>query len=307
MCLACAFAVVPPRPAPSDGDAIFPTEAVPLPWPDGRAIGGTLTWTGVAGFVLEVDGTRIAFDPFVSRPTLFATLFRRAHSDEAAVARHFGALDAVFVGHTHFDHAMDLPSVARVSPRARIHGGATTTETCRRLGVDPTRLVTVRDAERYRVGPFTVEAIRIEHGVVPVVRFVDRLDLPPVGVPRTPFRWPRGDVFAWRVEVAGRSFHVQGSAGLAALPLARQSPADVLIACLAARAGTPRYLERLGERLRPKVLLPCHHDDFFRPLADGPRPIATLDWPGFLADADRLAASHGTTLVRPALLRPTPI
>ena len=199
------------------------------------------------------------------------------------------------------------PAVARVSPRARIHGSATTTETCRRLGVDPTRLVTVRDAERYRVGPFTVEAIRIEHGIVPLVRFVDRLDLPAEGVPRTPFRWPRGEVFAWRVEVAGRSFHVQGSAGLAALPLARQGPLDVLIACLAARAGTPRYLERLGERLRPKLLLPCHHDDFFRPLADGPRPIATLDWSGFLADAERLAASYGTTLVRPALLRSTPI
>jgi L-ascorbate metabolism protein UlaG (beta-lactamase superfamily) len=303
MCLLCAAAVsredVP--------DALFPSSLERFPWPDGGALGGTVTWTGVAGLVLEVRGVRVAFDPFVTRPGLFATLFRRARPDEASVAARFSALDAAFVGHTHYDHAMDLPAVARASPRATIHGSATTTEACRRLGVGERSLRTLRDGEAVEVGPFRVEAVRAAHGVVPLVRWFDRVDLPAEGMPRTPFRWPRGEVLAFRVEVGGRSLHVQGSAGIDDVALARQGPCEVLVACLAARKGTPRYLERLGERLRPGVLVPFHHDDFFRPLDEPPRPIPTLRTRALAREVERLASAHGTRLVALPRGRPVPL
>ncbi len=282
----------------------FPPAPEPFPLAGAAALGLTVTWTGVAGFVLEQGGTRIAFDPFASRPGLAATLFRKPRSDAAAVARHFGGLAAAFVGHAHHDHAMDLPALATASPEARLVGGPTVLELCRRQGVAGARLETAEDGARFSVGPFTVEAVGAEHGVVPLVRFVDRATLGEHGLPGTPFRYPRGEVFAWRVEVAGHSVFLQGSAGLRDASLLRQGPADVLVACLAARAGTPRYLERLGERLRPKVLVPCHHDDFFRPLHEAPRPIATLRWAAFLEEAARLQQAHGTRLWRPVRLAP---
>ena len=300
MCVACAFAAVAPGRAGASS-AVFPTAPDPWPLPP---VGVTMTWTGVAGFVFEAEGVRIAIDPFVSRPGLFATLFRRARSNGTAVERRFPPLDAVFVGHTHFDHALDLESVAARFPGCQIHGSRTTAELCRRRGVAAARVEELHDGTAVTVGPFRVEAIKAAHGLVPLVRFVDRLDLPAEGVPRTPFRWPRGDVFAYRVDVLGRSFHVQGSAGLDDAALARQAPCDVLIACLAARKGTPRYLERLGERLQPSVLVPCHHDDFFRPLDETPRAIATLRWPAFLGEAAALEHAHGTALVRPTRFVP---
>jgi len=306
LCIVCAFAVPAP---PSDlaVDRIFPTEASALPWPEGAPIGGSLVWTGVAGFVFEVAGTRIAFDPFVSRPGLFATLARRARSDDAAVVTSFSGLDAVFVGHTHYDHAMDVPSIAAASPHATINGSRVTTEMMRRLGVGAGRCCTVEDGRVVEVGPFRVEPIASAHGHVPIVHWIDRVELPREGVPRTPFRWPRGDVFAWRVEVGGRSFHLQGSAGLTEAPLARQRPCDVLVACLAARRGTPDYLARLGATLRPALLLPCHHDDFFRPLSEPAAPIATLRWGAFREEAAALATAHGTRLVLPPRMRPLAI
>jgi L-ascorbate metabolism protein UlaG (beta-lactamase superfamily) len=298
VCIACVVGVAADA-EPLDGSAAFPAETTPIPWPDDRAAGGTIRWTGVAGFVLELGGTRIAFDPFVTRPGLAATLLRRPRPDAGLVARTFGALDAAFVGHAHFDHAMDLPAVAAAAPNARLLGGGVVVELCRRLGVPEARLTEVRDGARVEVGPFRVEAVRWSHGVVPVVGCVDRIGLPERGVPRTPFRYPRGEVLAWRVEAAGRSFFVAGSAGIEDAPLLRQPPADVLVACLAARKGTPRFLERLGERLRPRVLVPCHHDDFFRPLAEPPRPIPTLRWSAFRAEAEALRDRHGTILWLP--------
>jgi L-ascorbate metabolism protein UlaG (beta-lactamase superfamily) len=271
-------------------------EAEPFPLAGGDALGVTATWTGVAGLVLERAGTRIAFDPLATRPGLWATLFRRPRSDADLVRRTFGALDAVFVGHAHYDHALDVPALARASPAARLVGGGVALDLARRLGVAPERLAEARDGARFVVGPFTVEAVASEHGAVPLLRHVDRLRLPPTGVPATPFRYPRGEVFAWRVEAGGGAIHVHGSAGIDDHALARQGPADVLVACLAARGGTPRYFERLGERLRPRVLVPCHHDDFFRPLAEPPRPLRGIRWSAFLDEAAGLARAHGTRL-----------
>ncbi len=296
MCVVCAAG---PASAQVAWGPIFPAVAEPFPLAGAEALGLSATWTGVAGLVLEREGVRIAFDPFVSRPGLWATLFRRPAPDAGAVAAHLPRLDAVFVGHTHYDHALDLAPLAAASPRATLHGSRTTVELARRLGLPAARLHRVEDGLRVDVGPFTVEALRSAHGRVPLVGLVDRLELPERGLPATPFRYPRGEVFAWRVEVAGRAIHVQGSAGIDDHALARQAPADVLVACLAARAGTPRYLERLGERLRPRVLVPSHHDDFFRPLSEPPRPIRTLRWPAFGREAAALARAHGTRLWLP--------
>jgi L-ascorbate metabolism protein UlaG (beta-lactamase superfamily) len=304
VCLICAWGPIEPAAATARGP--FPAEPEPFPLQGADALGLTAMWTGVAGLVLERDGVRIAFDPFVSRPGLAATLFRAPRSDGELVARTFPALDAVFVGHAHHDHAQDLPAVAAASPRARLVGGPTALELCRRQGVPDARLLEAEDGTRVEVGPFVVEAIGSVHGHVPWVGLVDRLTLGERGLPRTPFRFPRGEVFAWRVEVGGRAIHVQGSAGLLDVPLLRQRPADVLVACLAARKGTPRYLERLGEVLRPRVLVPAHHDDFFRPLAEAPRPIATLRWSAFLDEAHALERTHGTRLWRPTRLVPAP-
>lgn len=305
MCVACALAAsLWDSPASADP---FPAEATPFPLRRGGTPDVTLTWTGVAGLVLEAEGTRIAFDPFVTRPGVLATLLARAEPDRAAVERTFSGLEAVFVGHAHYDHAMDVSAVALASPRARIFGGRTAVALLERLGSAPGRLEAVEDASTAEVGPFRVEAVRAAHGVVPLARLVDRVGLPGRGVPRTPFRWPRGEVFGWRVEVRGRTLHVQGSAGIDDAALSRQGKADVLVACVAARKGTPRYLERLGERLRPAVLVPCHHDDFFRPLSEAPRPVATLRWGAFLREAAALERAFGTLLYLPARGRPVPL
>ena len=299
MCVSCFASATgfDPDPIP------FPEEAGPLAWPDGAPAGGTLRWTGVAGFRFELDGTSIAFDPFVSRPGALRVLLRRPRIETREVAARYAGLDAVFVGHSHYDHAMDLPAVARVSPRAPIHGSLTTVELLRRLDAASGRRVPVRDSDRIEVGPFTVTVVASAHGTVPIVGRFDHVGLRGSGLPRTPFRYPRGAVFAWRVEAGGRTFHVQGSAGIDEPALARQPPVDALIACLAARKGTPDYLPRLGRALRPRLLIPCHHDDFFRPLSAAPRPVPRLDWPAFVRDARALETAWGTRLHCPPLDR----
>jgi L-ascorbate metabolism protein UlaG (beta-lactamase superfamily) len=268
-----------------------PTAALPLEPP----IGATIRWSGVAGVVLEAEGIRIAVDPFVTRPPLHRVLLRPAQPDAALVAETFDALDAVFVGHAHYDHLMDVP-VLPGTPR--VHGSLVAVELCRRAGLPDDRLTVLRDGDRVETGPFAVTAVGSAHGIVPVLRHLDPGHLPERDLPATAIRWPCGPVLAYRIEVGGRALHHHGSAGIDQAALARQAPVDVLLACLAARQGTRGYLARLGRTLQPRVLVPIHHDDLTRPLDLPPRPVPRLDWPGFLAEAGRLGERYGTRLHR---------
>lgn len=302
MCLAC-LAPTMLATVSATAPSVFPSAAPEAGWL-GEPVGGRITWTGCAGFVLEFDGVRICFDPFATNPGPLA-LLRPARPDASLVRRTFGEVAGIFVGHTHFDHAMDVAPLAKANPGCVVHGSGTTVDICRRQDVPGDQLQEVADGFRTTIGPFTVEAVESRHGTVPILGRIDVIELGGSGLPRTALRWPRGGVFAWRVSVADRTFHVQTSAGIADEPLARQEPVDVLIACLAARRGTPSYFQRLGDRLQPRVIIPCHHDNFLRSLDAPPKPVPQLDWPAFLSDVDALHTAHGTRLVQ--LPRGTPV
>lgn len=267
-------------------------------WLGTDPVGARITWTGCAGFILEFGGTRICFDPFVSNPGLRRLVLGPPIPDVELIKSTFGTVAAAFIGHTHYDHAMDVATVIGANPAAIVYGSTTTAEICRRQGLLAQQVATAVDGQRIVVGPFTIEPIASEHGNVPLVGRIDPIELRGPGVPRSPLRWPRGDVFAWRVEFAGLALHVQTSAGIAIDALARQSHADILIACLAARHGTPSYFERLGKVLTPRVVIPCHHDNFLYPVTSKPRAVPQLDWRAFLDDVAALEHNYGTTLIQ---------
>ena len=298
MCIAC-LAATPMMTAPA-GEApdIFPTQAPAPGWLGGEPVGARITWTGCAGIILEYDGTKICFDPFVSNPGIVDTFFRSAKSDRALVERKFGGVSAAFVGHTHWDHAMDVAVVAATNPGAVVYGSKTTTEICRRQGVSDQQVHTVTDGEVVTIGPFTVEAVASQHGIVPIASKIDVIELSGKGMPRAPFRWPRGQVFSYRVAFGGVTFYLHTSAGFEDAPFARQQPVDVVVACLAARQGTPNYVGRLGDQLQPKVFIPCHHDNFLKPVDEPPHPVPRLEWPQFLDDVAALTDKFGTRLVQ---------
>jgi len=71
-----------------------------------------------------------------------------------------------------------------------------------------------------------------------------------------------------RIDVAGTSLYHQGSANLVDEALGRE-PVDVFLAGVAGRSCTPHYWRRILPRLDPRVVVPTHYDDFFRPLGRG--------------------------------------
>ncbi len=272
-----------------DAQALRELEAVPLGLPPGLE----LSWLGVSGYRLTYEGVSLFIDPYVSRVPLRSLLLRRvALPDEALIDRYAGApgsVAGVLVGHTHFDHAVDAPAIAR-RHRAKAYGSESLTRLMRLHGLGELA-VEVEPHRRYEIGPFVVRFVPSRHSKLLFGRKVpmdgeltcDHLD----GL--APGAYRCGAVWGIRIEVAGVSLYHQGSANLDDAEL-RDEPVDVFLAGVAGRSVTPRYWERILPRLDPRVLVPTHYDNFFSPLGrpqDFVRRVDLAAVPGEVAAAAR--------------------
>lgn len=224
-------------------------------------------WLGVAGFALTCEGTTILIDPYVTRHPIGDLLRRRVvPSDPAAVAT-VPRADAILLGHTHFDHALDAPAIAR-RDRAPVHGGRSAVHLMGLHGLADLA-VEVEAHRPIEIGPFTVTFVPSVHSKLILGRAVpnggeitcEHLD----GL--TDAAYACGQVWGIRIEVDGAVLYHQGSADL----LDDEVPTggvDAFLCGIAGRQVTPGYLDRILPRLDPATVVISHHDDFFRPLAD---------------------------------------
>ncbi len=250
-----------------DADALRELETVSLGLPPGLEV----QWLGVSGYRMSFEGQTLFIDPYVSRAPLSAVIRREpALPDPAMLDRHIGRPEhvaGVLVGHTHFDHAIDAPAIAaRFGCKAY---GSNSLAQLMRAHRRPELAVEVEPYKVYELGPFAVSFTPSLHSklllglAVPMAGELtcDHLDALSPGAYRC------GQVYGIHIEVAGTTFYHQGSANLID-DAVRHTGVDVFLAGVAGRGFTPRYWERILTRLQPRVVVPTHYDDFFKPLSD---------------------------------------
>ena len=244
--------------------------------PLGRGL--ELEWLGTAGYRLTFEGQTLLIDPYLTRVPL-SSVFKRepAHADRALHDRFLAPAPlnvvGILVGHTHFDHAIDVPELAR-SLSTRALGSSSLVQLMALHGMRE-RAVEVQPHLAYELGPFTVRFIPSLHSKLLLGYKVpfdgaltcDHLDK------LSPSAYRCGPVYGIQIDVAGTSLYHQGSANL----IDDQVPSggvDVFLAGIAGRSFTENYWRRILPRLDPAVVVANHYDDFFRPL-DGPLGFST--------------------------------
>lgn len=250
-----------------DRQALGELEARPLQLPAGLEV----EWLGVSGYRLSYEGKTLFVDPYLSRvPFRDLALRRTALPDPAALDRFVhapGEVVGVLVGHTHFDHALDAPAIARrfgcdaygsrsLLNLMALHGLAGQT-----VEVEPYRT--------YELGPFEVSFTPSLHSKLLLGLRVpyngelccDHLDSLSPGAYRC------GQVWGITIAVAGVRFYHQGSANLVDEAV-RERGVDVFLAGVAGRSFTEDYWQRILSRLEPQAVVPTHYDNFFRPLGE---------------------------------------
>ena len=252
--------------AHDDQQAMAELAQVPLGLPAGLEI----EWLGTAGYRLTYEGQTIFIDPYVSRVPLKAVFQKRpARADVALHERHLlpraGNVLGILVGHTHFDHAIDVPALAkRLGVKA--YGSGSLGHLMRLHGLGD-QVVEVDPHTPYELGPFIVTFVPSLHSKLLLglaVPFDGELTCEHLdGL--SPAAYRCGQIWGIHVEVAGATLYHQGSANLRDDEI-RHRGVDVFLAGIAGRSFTKDYWKRILPRLEPRIVVASHFDDFFRPL-----------------------------------------
>jgi L-ascorbate metabolism protein UlaG (beta-lactamase superfamily) len=250
-----------------------------LPLPPGLS----LRWLGTAGFAIGYQDHVLLIDPYLTRTSARDALFgRRAlRTDPALIDRHVPSASAVLVGHTHFDHALDIPEIAR-RRGCKAYGSRSLAHLMGLHGLSD-RAVEVEHGRCYEIGPFEVTFVDSLHSKLLLGRAIpgdgeltcDHLD----GLHGGNYRC--GQVYGIRIAVAGVTFFHLGSAELIEDRLPWRE-VDYLLLGIAGRSFSRDFTRRALSALSPRYVVPHHYDDFFRPLHAPLRFSFNVQFAGFV-------------------------
>jgi L-ascorbate metabolism protein UlaG (beta-lactamase superfamily) len=257
---------------------------------------------GVAGYRLTYEGDSIYVDPYVSRVP-FGAVFRGSPA-LANIELHErwltppGRVLGVLVGHTHFDHAIDVPAFC-ARHRCRAYGSTSLVHLMSLYG-QREQAVEVSPHARLELGPFTVTFVPSVHSKLLLGYKVpsdgeltcDHLD------ELSPTAYKCGQVWGIHIEVAGTTFYHQGSANLLDEEI-RHRGVDVFLAGIAGRRFTDRYWQRVLGALQPRVVVASHFDDFFRPLDAEAGFSLNVNLAAFPEEVDGVSADIAVAALEP--------
>lgn len=240
-----------------------------------------VTFLGVSSLLFTDGETAIMTDAFFTRPGLLRTLLGTVAPDSGTIARALEragvtSLAAVIPVHSHYDHAMDAPAVARRTG-ARLVGSASTRNVGLGAGLPEERIRVVRSGEALTFGRFRVTLYTSAHAPSPMLMPGE------IGAPLTPparfNEYRLGECYTVLVEHDGRAILVQGSAGFVPGALSGVK-ADVVYLSVALMgrqddAFRESYYREVVAGPGARRVIPIHWDDFFvsldKPLVALPR------------------------------------
>ena len=239
-------------------------------------------FSGTATLLFSDGETSWMTDGWFSRPGLLSVAFGRIKPDieavEAGIARNgVRSLAAVLPLHSHYDHAMDAPEVARRTG-AQLLGSEATANIGRGWGLPETQIGVLRDGEPVHLGAGTIVPIESRH----ISYSSDRLNREliddwqinaPLVPPAKALDYKLGKSYILHVTHPRGSFLVLGSAGFVPGQLAGFDVDVLFLGVGALGSKPPEYREAFWRetalQVQPELVIPIHRDSLLGP-TDGP-------------------------------------
>ena len=219
-------------------------------------------WLGVAGVEIETAGQILLVDPYLSRVNLRRVLLGSVQSDSELVSTTIKHCDYVLITHSHYDHLMDVPEVISRTG-AQAFGSKNSCQILGLHGIPAESICEVSIGDRLVLGAYQVEVLSSEH--IPTLGLASGSLQPDLDLPLRARDYRMDECFGFLITVVGKRVLVRpGETVDGAVP------ADLL--CVSPHRRPEYYEERLG-LVEPRVVVPIHWDNFFRPLSRPLRPI----------------------------------
>lgn len=242
----------------------------------------TVRHSGTATLVFSDGETTWMTDGWFTRPGPFDLLFGEIAPDAAAIERGLARLEvrdaaAVFPVHSHYDHAMDAPEVAKRTG-ALLLGSESTANIGRGAGLDESRIRVVADRQPIAIGRFVVTPIESRHFEFPDPAVRERaLGTPDITEPLVPpaatFDYRVGTAWVLHVAHPRGTWLIVGSAGYVPGGLAGFEADTVFLGVGGLGSQSDDYRETFWRETagltKVSRVIPIHWDSLIGPM-EGP-------------------------------------
>jgi len=244
-----------------------------------------LAYLGTAGWQISDGRTTLLVDPYLSRLQMTSpnddvlpgdtrrqfTRADAAESDAATIDAHIQRADFILITHTHPDHALDLPYIARKTG-ATVIGTESARNLGRAYGIPGDKLIVARGGDDLEFDGWSVRVIPSLHGILrraPFLRREPNAPPPPATIPIdaiAPLRldqFAEGGTLAYLIRIGGRQILVFGSMNYIEREVEGLRPDVALIGAMPERREIHDYTSRLLKAIGyPRMVLPTHWDRF---------------------------------------------
>tara|TARA_B100000902_G_scaffold291714_1_gene278109 strand:+ start:3978 stop:4940 length:963 start_codon:yes stop_codon:yes gene_type:complete len=251
-----------------------------------------LTYLGTAGWVIKDEATKVLVDPYLSRIKLVG-MSTSSKISKTAQNRDWGSDDRkkyfrddrfepdtslinsmidsniidsssyIFVHHTHFDHAADVPYIAKKTG-ARVIGTESLSNLLKAHGLPEKQIITVKGGEDYDFENFSVKVIPSLHSALRDKQYFSSESIPQeIKVPLQIKDYVEGGSLMFYFRFKDHNILTMGSMNFIENEIKGLRP-DILLAGSAnSRNEIFNYTERLLRLTGfPKFVIPTHWDDF---------------------------------------------
>jgi L-ascorbate metabolism protein UlaG (beta-lactamase superfamily) len=274
---------------------------------------------GVTTILLEDGETAIMTDGFFSRPGRKTLLLRKLKPDQKRITHALSEagvtkLAAVMTAHSHYDHAMDAPEVARRTG-ALLVGSESTRSIARGVNFPEDRFRVIGGGETLTFGRFRVTVIKSRHspGDLLTRHFLKGEIKSPLRTPARMWDYKEGGNYSFLIEHCDRRILIHPSANY--IPgLLRAVRADVIFLGIGGLGRqSPKFAEEYWREVvratRARVVIPIHWDDFTKPLDKplrrSPRPFDNVK--GAMKTIGRLAEDDHVTVRTLSVFEPVDV
>jgi len=242
----------------------------------------TVRFSGTATLMFSDGETRWMTDGWFTRPGPLRLLLGKIGPDVQAIERgladnHVTELAAVLPVHSHYDHAMDAPEVARRTG-ALLLGSESTANIGRGWGLPESQIQELVDRQPVRLGQFVITPIASRHFEFPDPAIRQRaLGDPQISEPLVPpvrvFDYRVGTAYVLHVRHPRGSWLIVGSAGYVEGALQGLTADTVFLGVGGLGSQTADYMENFWREtvtaVAPSRIIPIHFDSLTAP-AQGP-------------------------------------